>query len=219
MSSSTDTHARRSAVVRHARFHAAPELADLDALDAGARRVVDPAALADALAEGYEDGRAEGHAAGYEAGRAAALLEGAQQRDEHEIAVSRAVAALAAAADELRTRRDETVAALESALVSGALELAEAVVGRELALAVSPGRDALVRALRLAEGTEAVVARLHPDDLATVGDQADLAPGRDLSVVADPSVGRGGCLLQIGDGCVDASLGAALERVRQVLAS
>lgn len=235
MSSSTDAFAPRAAlaasrgvaappsfrpsrIVRDAPVAAVAVLQDLDALSDAARRVVDPAAVAAALAEGYEEGRAEGYARGYDEGRMAALEEAAVQEAARTAATEQALGALRDAVAELATRRDETVAALEEQLVAGAFELAEALVGRELELATDPGRDALARALRLTEGPEAVVARLHPDDVDALGEHADLAPGREVTVVADATVERGGCVLQAGAGQIDARLRTALERVRRVLA-
>jgi flagellar assembly protein FliH len=218
MSSSTEVHGRVR-VMRGAAVQAAPALQDLDALTDAERAVADPAALAEALAAGYEDGRGEGFARGHEEGRQAALAEATRQQAEQANAVQAALDALSAAAADVLARRDDAVAALEDALVAGALELAEAVVGRELEVARTPGRDALVRALRLADGTEGVVARLHPEDVETLGDHADLVVGRELAIVTDHTVERGGCIAQVGDGRIDARLSAALARVREVLSS
>ena len=218
MSSSTDTTIPGSRIVRHAASTTTPVLQDLDALSPAARRVVDPDALAEAIARGYQDGLAEGRAEGLAAGRAAALEDAARQQAEHATRVEQAIEALRVAVDEAGRRHDEAITGLEGALVAGAFELAEALLGRELELATSPGRDAISRALRLAEGTGPVGAHLHPDDIATLGELTSLAPGRELTVIADPGVERGGCVLQVGDGRVDARLGAALGRVREVLA-
>lgn len=218
MSSSTEALTPRSRIVRHGSVVHAPVLQDLDALSAAVRHVIDPEAHAEALARGYEEGRAEGYTDGLAAGRAAAADEVARQHAEHAADVARAVDALRAAAAEVAQRRDETVAALEATLTAGAFELAEALLGRELELATSPGRDAVVRALRLADGTDPVVVRLNPGDIDALGEPASLAPGRDLTVVADPGVERGDCMLQVGGGRVDARLRTALDRVREVLA-
>ena len=58
-----------------------------------------------------------------------------------------------------------------------------------------------------------MVARLHPEDLATLGGVDQLLDGRELRLVADPSVGRGGCLLDAGPSRVDATIEAAIARV------
>lgn len=215
MSSSID---RTTQVLRNAHVRPMPELVDLDALTGASRRAVDPQVVAEAEARGYADGHAAGYQDGYAAGQQDAVEEAAQADRARTEAVEAALAALATAAADLSACRGADLADVEDALVDGAFELATAVVGRELQLADAPGRDALARALRLADSREPVLARLHPDDVATLGDHAELAPGRDVTVVADATVERGGCLVELGDGRVDARLSTALERVKAVLA-
>lgn len=220
MSSSYDT-VKASRVLRdgEASTKPAPVLVDLDSLTGAARRAVNPAVVLEAQSRGYADGRAAGHRDGYRDGREEALAEARRLGAAHAAAVDAGLAALARAAAELAEHQHRTLAGVEDTLVAGAFELAAAVVGREVEVAVSPGRDAVARALSLATGLGPMVARLHPDDVATLGEHADLAPGRHLTVVADPAVERGGCLLEVGDGHVDAQLGPALARVRELLAS
>jgi flagellar assembly protein FliH len=136
----------------------------------------------------------------------------------------------------LRQATDQAAAALhserrrlEEAACDLALQLAETILAHELSVAANPGRDAVVRAVAHATGDGPTTVRLHPEDLAQLGDPAlvnesvhlgeaagQLAP--DARFVADPSVGRGGCVLEIGAAVVDASIDAALERVRAVFA-
>ena len=151
---------------------------------------------------GFERGRFEGHARGIVEGRSDASSEiGALRRSIEQ----------AAAAFE---RRD---AGLNAEVVDFALDIARAVLQRELTVSVDPGRDALIRAIDAGPERPDLVARLNPDDVELLGDISQLAPGRSVRIVADPAVAPGGCLLDAGSARVDADIPAALDRVRVAL--
>jgi flagellar assembly protein FliH len=98
-----------------------------------------------------------------------------------------------------------------------AVDLAAAIVGRELEVSASPGADALARAMALVPAGSAAVARLHPSDVAVLGDGPYGDAAGKLTVIADPAVEEGGCVLEVGDCRIDAQLGPALDRVRAAL--
>lgn len=216
-SSSSTTH--RARVLRDVATTPVAALVDLDSLTAADRCAVDPSVVAEARDRGFAEGRADGYRDGYQAGHDEACAEAARAEAARDRAAGRALAALGEAAAELLAHRGRDMEGIEQVLVEGALELATAIVGRELEVAAAPGRDALVRALRLDEGLEPAVARLHPDDVDTLGALDQLAPGREITVVADRAVETGGCIVEVGSGRIDAQLGTALERVREVLRS
>lgn len=184
--------------------------------------------VAEAARAGAEQGRAQGYAAGYEQGRAAAAAEAAETEQrraaERNAEQAAAQAQLAATLDVLHTattalarREAVAVAEVEHVIAGLALDIARAVLDRELAVAADPGRDALARALALAPDGTPVVARLHPEDVALLQD-ADLEAGaRTLRVVADPAVERGGCVVDTAGRRIDAQVGTALARVAAVL--
>jgi flagellar assembly protein FliH len=62
-----------------------------------------------------------------------------------------------------------------------------------------------------------VIARLHPDDLTTVVEHGVGLPGREVALVADPAVERGGAVVEVGPCRIDAQVGPALGRVRSAL--
>jgi flagellar assembly protein FliH len=203
---------------------AAPRVAEAQALSVR-RRPVEPARPIDytslspsALAQAATD---PGHAAGYEAGYAAAQREAEEAAKEIErdslARVDRALAALSHSVDAARSAYEDRVAQLESAVPRFAFELLEALFGREAELAVDPGREAVARALALDETSLPAVARLCPDDAATIGDLSDLASSRPLTVVADPAVEPGGALVEVGSTTIDSQLSRALDRVRAVM--
>jgi len=160
-------------------------------------------AAAAAVERGWEAGYATGLAAGRDQGLRSTRAD-----------VERAIAALAAAADVMRSGAATDLAQAEDALVAGAFELAATILDRELEVAANPGADALRRALALASSGD-VEAHLHPEDLAVLAPDAQ-ASGP-VSFVADPNVERGGCVLVNGATTIDAQLGPALARARAFL--
>lgn len=188
-------------------------IAHLAPLDAAAAAVVEEAAT---------EARRLAHEQGFAAGLADGMAEADERIRTHEAArtaaCDRAMQAAAAAAADLRSRHAVALAEIEDAVVELAFELATAVVGRELELAASPGRDAVARALALAPPAGPATVRLHPVDADTIGSMTDLAPGRDVVVVPDGSVEPAGCIVEVGACTVDAQISTALERAREALA-
>ena len=169
---------------------------------------VDPIAARAQAQQGYDDGYQAGVAEGLAAGLASAAAETAG-------VIARAEAlcrSLAEAADDLRRRQALELKGLEDTLARAAFDLATAVVGRELQLSSSPGNDALARALALVPAGCIATARLNPADVASLEAVSD-----PVSVIADPAVEPGGCILEVGDSRIDAQLGSALDRVRAAL--
>ncbi|MGE0813527.1 MAG: FliH/SctL family protein [Vicinamibacterales bacterium] len=164
-------------------------------------RVVDPAAIErDAFAKGYQQGERAGAEAG--AARAEAMLR-----------------RLAQTLDELRGLRRDLVRRTEREVVELALAIAKKVLQRELALdgdlVWAMARVALDR---LADVTTASI-RLHPDDYAAAmaGRGASALTTHGVQVVADPTVGRGGCIVQSDAGAVDVGLTAQIDELTEAL--
>lgn len=171
--------------------------------------------IEEAVAEARGRGQRDGYAAGLAAAEAAVSAESLTRQQ----ATASLVAALDGAARSLRAQRAQEADEIGPAVAAAVFELVELILGRELALSADAGSDALARALAAApEG--AAVAHLHPEDVATL--QADapdvLASSRDLTIVANPSVERGGCWLDVGPCRIDASLSAAVARAREAFA-
>lgn len=175
-----------------------------------------------------ELGRAEGHVAGYAAGLAVAAAEARVASDSQEQRfadaerqrqerLSTALEVLAGMARSLQQREAVSLADVENVVVDLAVEVARAVLDRELAVSAEPGREALVRALALAPQESAAVVRLHPSDAATLDGIDQLGAGRQITVVPDPSVERGGCIVDTAGRSIDAQVGTALARVAAVL--
>lgn len=197
--------------------------ADDEALDAPARDPEVSAGYAAGYEEGYAEGHAEGkavgYAEGYQRGNEEAADRALQFMQEREARLRDALDALASAAAACNERQRAAIDDIEESIVSAIFDLAETVVGRELSHTRTPGRDALARALSLAKTHGPAVARLHPQDLETVGDLSELVPGRTIELVGDPSVEPGGCILEAGAQRVDAQIGTAIARAKQALLS
>lgn len=201
---------------------------------AARRKLTDPVLqeeLAAARAAAEAQGFAAGWAAGQQAARAAAEVELQELRAQIAAAaarqagaVERALAAVAAAAGSLERRVAPVAAECHEALTATAVDVAEALLGRELTLIADPVMDAVRRALDLAPQGRPVVLRLNPADHASLlaGAAAETTlddTGRELTLVADPGVEPGGCVAECDATRIDAQLGSALERVREALAS
>lgn len=200
---------------------ATAHVVDARLTDPHLQSLVDEATRA-AVERGHEEGRIAGYAAGLAAAAADVRLAETRrdadvraQQLERDAALAGALAVLAEAATAFERRQAVALAEVEAAVVELALGLARAVLDRELAVCTDPGAEALARALALAPAAAAAIARLHPDDLDAL-QQVD-ADGRAVQLVGDPSVERGGCVIESAGRRVDAQIGPALERVAAVL--
>jgi flagellar assembly protein FliH len=176
---------------------------------------------AQARAEGF----AAGHAAGLEAAEEvvaqterAAAERLAEVHARWERRLVSATAALGAAVTRLDEAALPVAEDIRDSILTAVVTLVEDLLGRELALAESPGLDAVRRALTLTPTDTPVVVRVHPDDLAEVPAEALAALPDTVTVVADAAVERAGAVAETGPQRIDAQLGAALERVQAVLA-
>lgn len=171
-------------------------------------------------------GMAQGYAAGWAEGRRRA-------QDEADHAAAARTAADLEATQELQARHQALVVAVDGIIEScnaqlalraeqiGAeatelgLRIAEAILGRELAVMTDPGAEAIARAVAEVPATAAATVRLHPEDKAAL--DVTSFEGRPLTVMADAGVPRGGALLETDITAVDATLATALDQVRAVL--
>lgn len=173
--------------------------------------------LAAERARGYSDGYAEGLR------RAAATLDAtdadrskrasdAAVRDEARVA--QAVAALGAAVAALNRRFAPVVEDCDAVLVAASLELAEAVVGREVTGGRAAAQDALNRALSAIPNEQTARVRLNPADAAQLESHA--LPAH-VTIVADPAIASGDVIVGLEEGWLDARIASALERAREIV--
>lgn len=154
----------------------------------------------DAFTKGY----AQGERAGLEAGakRAEAMLR-----------------RLAQTLEELSGLRDAMVRQTERELVELSIAIARRVLHREVT--VDPELTAALAhiALERLGGPMPATVRLHPDDYSSVT-AGQVAPfsGRQVEILPDPGVARGGCVVESAFGVINASVDAQLDEIaRSVL--
>jgi len=188
-----------------------------------------------------EAARAAGYAEGWAAGmRQAASRAAAERAVEREMAdlsarnaelarvtaLQRVESAVLAAARRLQDREDPHVGALADTVLELALDLAGAVLDRELSLMESPVLDAVQRALRPLDPAQPVTVRVHPEDLVVLtgeGLKSSAAGAETRSVTApvtfvpDRTLQPGDAVAQQGDTQVDARLRASVTRALDAL--
>ncbi|MCU0313840.1 MAG: type III secretion system stator protein SctL, partial [Solirubrobacteraceae bacterium] len=105
-----------------------------------------------------------------------------------------------------------------------AVRIAEKVLGRALAAAPELAGDLCAAALEAARHQREITLRVHPDDLAAVEAARPrlrqlLLRAPDLALRADPTVGRGGCVVETEVGAIDARLETQLAAIERALAA
>ncbi len=183
----------------------------------------------DSLHDPVRDGAAIRHDAGYEAGYAAGLqaaeIEIAAAIAAHEHSTERLVSlstALERATIDLASRDHVALAEIEGAVVELAVELAEAIVGRELSTTGQPVVDALARVVEFVPDRGVPTVRVNPADAEAAREAvaADVVRWTDaVQVVPDERVEPGGCVVDIGACRIDGQIRPALDRMRSVLVS
>jgi flagellar assembly protein FliH len=209
----------------YARFIPREELASFAAWNPGSLSGEEPVAAPAAPAEPQRSAeeivgeqlraaRQGGYHDGYRDGLAA--LESFKQSF-----ATQATAQVGALMQSYATQIDALQQDMARALAASAIALARQIVRSELALrpeAVSAVATEALEALMLS--ARHVTVRVHPDDQPLVEQGAgELLDARGARLVADPSVTRGGCLVESDMGIVDASIESRWRRAAAALGS
>lgn len=188
----------------------------------------------DRVRDTQERARVAGYAAGFAAGSraAAAATETLHQRLASEARAAEAartaehaaaVAVLNRAAQGAAARVLPVLDDARGLLYTGAVELARAVLGSELADAEQSALAALARALDVPHDVQVQTVRLHPADLAAVRAAESARGPQDLPsldgvvLVGDPSLSRGDAVSTFEGGFFDARIEVAFARAVEAL--
>jgi flagellar assembly protein FliH len=198
-------HAQALALLDDASRNAEMLLAD--AHDRARALIEDAAARADAIAQ---DARKRGHDEGFDAGRQSA---DAEMNDM--LVTMRGLLEMA------RVERHKLIEEAEPELVRLALGIAERVLHQQVALdrgvVVEMAKVAIARLIE----RDTVTVRVNPADLERMREHRDelIAIGdiRNLRVVEDKRVDRGGVVVDSETGTIDARIGTQLEEARKIL--
>ncbi len=181
-------------------------------------------------------GYIRGHSIGYTFGMRAAAAEAKIRRAEmdaaHAAAMARqqaelehAVGLLAAARTALNAVVLPVVTEAQDVLLAGSVDLAEAILGHELANGPTAARSALTRALAQQASAGTYAVRMNPADLAELNELNDNTTLREnplgqdgLRFVPDAALARGDAIAEFEHGYLDARIAAALARAKDALA-
>lgn len=165
-----------------------------------------------------------GHAAGYAAGRkqaeqelhelrSAIAAEAQAARESATSELNRAINALGSAAEQLRAHERPVLESVDGAIARAAFELAEAIVGHELADREGSARAAVRRGIESAPAAPARI-RLNPRDIALI-DHTEFGSG--LVLVEDDQIEPGGAVVELDNGSIDARVTSSLARAKAAL--
>ena len=134
----------------------------------------------------------------------------------------RLVQALTEACDHLQAEFSRWQQQWDSLAIQLSLQIAEKIVRRQLAVNPEIAKPMIAEVLRLAAGSGQVRLRLNPADCELLGDQAvdfvrAAASCSEVEFLEDPSIDRGGCVVESHHGCIDAQLDTMFERLQDEL--
>ncbi|MEZ5227441.1 MAG: FliH/SctL family protein [Acidimicrobiales bacterium] len=160
-----------------------------------------------------EDGYDSGYREGFEAGALAAEAANQTARPGQRLGVGHGRRSAQLAETDRRVAADLS----DDALHHLAFDLANSSSITEIHTADDPGLDAIRRCFDFIPRRTSVVVRLNPADAEMLGDVGAVLIGADYEVVADPTIGRGGAIVDAGAARIDGQIDAALGRVADVL--
>ncbi|MCK4305246.1 MAG: hypothetical protein KAY24_13500 [Candidatus Eisenbacteria sp.] len=173
----------------------------------------------EARKQGWEEGLAEGQRQGSAEGREEGILQGRRDEQRNLQKQSETLQMIVA---EILDERGRLLMSVRRDLIRLALLMTERIARRGLVLDEETVLRAIHEALEQVGASQQVVIHLSSEDLATaqthVGEIEALIPqSARLELRADPSITRGGCLVDTHELHLDASVETLLDRFDEVL--
>lgn len=169
--------------------------------------------------EGYTAGQAQGYAKGLEEGRLAGRQESlaAAQTDLEKLKET-----ITSAFTQLEAQKQQMELDAKQAVLEMALKMGEKLVHRIVEVDKQVIGDVLADALAHVLGPMEVTVRICPEDRAVLEEvmpelKAQFAVFKQVHLVDDANVSRGGCVLVYGQGRLDATLETKLRRVVEMI--
>jgi len=150
--------------------------------------------------------------------RAAALAKAREEaRAEVAATMDEAAARFLALVEQVTQREDEIRRACQADTVALAVAIAERILTREISTDPAVVTRIAEAALAQTQGARVTQVLVHPDDVPVITQWVgDTLPG--VEIVADPHVGKGGCVIGTRTGFLDARIETQLAEVRAALA-
>jgi flagellar assembly protein FliH len=208
-----------------------PNVIDFEATGASA---IPDRLLSQSRSEAAAVGYAHGWSQGLREARESLIAEQLQARattiefaSQREDALAAALTAIGAVADRLEATAAPTSVGIENQLLSAAVDIAEALLGRELRDTDDAARSAIARVLKLTPNREEVRIRINADVYDALGAaelpallvQLSAAQGRQVILEPDNTLAAADAIGHCGASTIDARLSAGVERLRKHLAS
>jgi flagellar assembly protein FliH len=126
-------------------------------------------------------------------------------------------------ADEIRSRADRLVAESEREIVRLATAVAEKIVRHVIETDPDATLEIVQEAIRRAQGARSLVVRVNPEDLEMLvmrrAELMDLViDAKNLKIVEDARIGRGGCVVEMDTGAVDARIDEQFAEIGRAFA-
>jgi type III secretion protein L len=123
---------------------------------------------------------------------------------------------------EFKQKYGQILDSAEPEMLRLSLKMAERIVGKALELDRNLLLDIIHKAIQSLKYQREIRIRIHPDDVAFLKDQkmqlyAMLGESKEIEVVEDALVGRGGCIIDTEIGTIDARLETQLKVLEKKL--